>query len=795
MTVDDFFHLVYEVLGEHRYPNCEQRECLAADPTAPLLIGAGPGTGKTTVLVLRALRHVLVDQIPPQGVTITTFTRKAAKEIRTRLIDWGTPLIEQLLRQESDTEFKEFLRLLDINRFVTGTLDSLCEEALSVTRDPREPPPTVIETFAANHILSRRGEIYNESQLNDPTLPQYLSVYTNTGDVPTTLGGMTTVIRTLVDRFIQDDVDLTAFSTAPSDQQARMTIRRIYERYTGYLRDTNQLDFASLERAFLERLIANRLSELTNELSALLVDEYQDTNPLQESIYFELVKRSDAYFTVVGDDDQSLYRFRGATIDLFRDFSSRAPAAIGARSVTLHYLTRNYRSTPDIVTFVNSFIQNDGDFAQARIQPSKPPIFTENSPNRIPILGMFRPSSELLASDLADFLHRVFRNGGWPATDELPEPIRCASDAGDFGDAVLISHTVNEFRRPFKDQAIKPRFPWLLRGELRSRGVECFNPRGRALKDVREVEELLGLVLECLDPSSPNEPQGRLVAGMHVTNAARNVFRSWRHAAQTVLEANPAPVNKQTLRGIVTGWRAFTQDGTGGSREWPVLDVFYGFVPWIEPFQDDPEHQVYLEAITRCAAQAATFSSYGALLLRDQPDRDRSIQAVVRDVLAPIAEDLVDVDEDIIPSIPRDRFNIMTIHQAKGLEFPLVIVDVSSDFLGNYSAQRFRRFPDQPSSIARLEDDLSEFTPIGPVRTRRSAIHRTFEDLIRLYYVAYSRPQSVLMLVGLTKCLQYRTTIRHVATFWRQRDDWPWRHPAHSGKPPSLADNLPFVTI
>jgi len=115
-----------------------------------------------------------------------------------------------------------------------------------------------------------------------------------------------------------------------------------------------------------------------------------------------------------------------------------------------------------------------------------------------------------------------------------------------------------------------------------------------------------------------------------------------------------------------------------------VLDILYSFLPWMPSFQDDPEHQVYLEAVSRAAAQAGTFSPYRSLVLIDEPHRTRSIESTIRDILAPIADDLVEVDEDIMASVPRDRLNIMTIHQAKGLEYPLVIVDVASDFKTNH---------------------------------------------------------------------------------------------------------------
>ena len=79
---------------------------------------------------------------------------------------------------------------------------------------------------------------------------------------------------------------------------------------------------------------------------------------------------------------------------------------------------------------------------------------------------------------------------------------------------------------------------------------------------------------------------------------------------------------------------------------------------------------------------------------REQGDHVRlSRLSLVRDALLPIAENEVEVDEDIIPSIPRDRLQLMTIHQAKGLEFPFVIVDVGSQFRQNSPKQRFFKIP------------------------------------------------------------------------------------------------------
>ena len=78
-TLEDFPALVAEALSTHR-PNERQRDAIGANPDVPLLVVAGPGTGKTTTLVLRALRFTFVDGIAPEDILITTFTEKAGRE-------------------------------------------------------------------------------------------------------------------------------------------------------------------------------------------------------------------------------------------------------------------------------------------------------------------------------------------------------------------------------------------------------------------------------------------------------------------------------------------------------------------------------------------------------------------------------------------------------------------------------------------------------------------------------------------------------------------------------------------
>lgn len=174
------------------------------------------------------------------------------------------------------------------------------------------------------------------------------------------------VVRPIVDRFIHDRVDVGAYRASALNTTAKEAIAASHDAYRAALAQTSQMDFALLEDAFLERMSNGELDEAVLTWKAVLVDEYQGTNPLQESIYFEFVRRSTAALSVVGDDDQSLYRFRGATVELFTRFVTRLHAATG-RQAHAEYLFQNYRSTPEVIKFFNDFILEDPGFGPARI--------------------------------------------------------------------------------------------------------------------------------------------------------------------------------------------------------------------------------------------------------------------------------------------------------------------------------------------------------------------------------------------------------------------------------------------
>ena len=778
ISISEFLDAVTTVALQGRRPNIRQEECIKHPLSSGLMIVAGPGSGKTTVLVLRALRHMLVDRMPPDSIVITTFTRKAAGELSSRLIGWGLKLIEHFLseaRKRGDHVDELWLDSLDVNAIQAGTLDSFCQQWLSKTRIVGSPAPVMVEEFAANFVYRRKvfAPIYRAGA--QAQLDPYLAQYNYELQPPRNQSEAGELSITLNNRLIQDLVDIAAFAKSGSSQAIQA---QLLANYRQHLKGQQLFDFSFCAEHVLASLRAGTLYAQLTPMQALLIDEYQDTNPLQEAIYFELAKASDCALTIVGDDDQALYRFRGATVELFTSFQQRYPANVAGAGSNLVYLVTNHRSTPEIVDFFNAYSVHDGDFVTARVA-GKPAIQHFNPSRGVPILGMFRDTIDDLSTDLTQLLVDVFTGLGRPIPGS-GVTLRGSQEGGAIGDAVLLASSVREYKDDSQG-GLNERLPAQMRIKLEAAGLGVFNPRGQDLRDILNVQRLLGLVLLCLDASDSIE------TNMYLTRDTRRYIPQWRAAGQAFIKTNPKPFSRKASLGTyVDDWRRRRASSGDWPDEIPLLDLLYKLIVWMPEFQRDPEHLVYLEAIMRCVVQGAHYSSYGFAILNKAPHDVRTRSVVVSDLLSPIAEKAIDVDEDLLFTVPRNRLSIMTIHQSKGLEYPLVIVDVGSEFKTNHAKQAFRRFPRTPSNTVLLESSLAPFTQVGPLRTARTDVGRTFDDLMRLYYVAFSRAQVALLLVGLTKSIEYATSVQNVATFWTRGGVWTWRRdnpPLRRGTP------------
>ena len=758
---------VTTVLG--RELNQQQIVAVEAPSDRSLFLVAGPGSGKTTVLALRVLKLILVDEVEPTAVIATTFTRKAAKELRSRILGWGDQLRAQLLSSDVSLEEKARIANIDFNAVWTGTFDSFAETVLGEYRAPGAQPPAVVEEFVAQALMLRQG-LFDQQRFRDNDLTDYLALLRG-GRFGLTTAAKASMLNDIRQRILHDDVDLPAY-LSPSEVICGLCsihphpgvamIGDALASYERFLTGAGIVDYAALEFTLLQQMRSGGLDSFLGTIEHVLVDEYQDTNLLQEQIYFNIARRAlprGGSITVVGDDDQALYRFRGATVDLSRDYPNRASRELGLTPSTI-FLLDNYRSTNAIVDFCNDYVTLDSQFQRVRVA-NKPPIRpSRDASHNVAVLGMFRDTVGELARDLASFVGSIFTGGGYRVpSGELIQ----ADPDGNVGDCALLTFSPAE-RKNGRD-----RLPRLLRQELSTlpAPMSLFNPRGTDLADIPAVRQLCGLTLECIDPA------GNVQAGMRtLPRATTAILDAWRSDALSYASSLPPPV-RASLESYLASWQARVPRSVSN---WPdriaLADLVYKLVTWIPLMQRDVEGLVHFEAVLRTITEAARFSTYsGSIVFRDDTWQERSIRAAIRDIFSPLADGAIDIDEDLLDTLPLDRLNVLSIHQSKGLEFPLVIVDVGSDFTRNHAAQAFQRFPADGALTHRLEDELRLFSR-SLVRPNRSGQDRAFDDLIRSYFVAFSRTQDVLLLVGLTPVADGR--VRSIATGWDRTGTFRW---------------------
>ena len=430
---------------------------------------------------------------------------------------------------------------------------------------------------------------------------------------------------------------------------------------------------------------------------------------------------------------------------------------------------------------MSNFATLDKGYQSVRVA-GKPRLRSPKASNlELPILGIFRETRQELARELAAFVHAVTRGKGYSLPRGQVVQVDRAN-GGDVGDIALLCSSPQEY-----NVADDPRLPKLLKDELAALTpkIPVFNPRGQDFSGLPQVRRLGGLLLCCLDRNADAED----VVAKGLGQAIRDEFQSWAQETEAWLKSGKAP---EELVIFVDRWsnRSPGCEGYVWPKNTPAIDLVYALVHWLPEMYDDPEGQVYLEVFTRQLGAAEQVSGFKARVIYDPADLKLTLTSVghlLLYFLGPIAAGTAKVDEDLIESFPRNRLNVLSIHQSKGLEFPLVIVDVGSDFpptskfpKGHYG-HAFKRFPVRASTPHNLEDLMRPYSPLASLK--RDPVDRAFDDLYRQFFVAFSRPQDVLLLVGLNSSKPGVGTIRNVATGWDRDEMNHWQ------------PNPPFVDI
>lgn len=773
ISYEEFEDIVVNILKRDISSNQQQKEAILTPSNESLFIVAGPGSGKTTVMVLKILKYIFVDDIAPNEIISTTFTRKAADEIYSRILSWGDEIKKYILENTATDDFNEIAKRLvkvdkiDFNQIMVGTIDSVAEELIRIHKDPGTNLPVVIEGFVAKSAMVNSGLLKNDRYLNQD-LQEYLKSFTNRDklDDPEKMGK---ILLEMKDRLYYDQVDYHEFYDKVKDGGGAKEALDAIADYKADLESRNIIDFPMLESNFLNRLKNGKLDMFLDEVKIILVDEYQDTNLIQEDIYFTIAKaaiRNGGSITVVGDDDQSLYRFRGATVDLFTNFKQRAKDALGINVKEIN-LTTNYRSSENIINHCNKFVELDKKYQKARVEAKPRIIAPDFKKDKMPILGMFRNNTEILSKDLARLLGKLINRGEVEVKvqkiinnnplaqktldDNNKKPrkvekikLKLDENYGSASDIAVLTYSPKEINHG------SYMFPYYLRKQLAKQKppVYVFNPRGEDLQDVREVAIFCGLILECIDPEGKIQDSEKKLPSL----AKRNM-RKWRLEARDFIKMNPEPHSPMTLGEFVNAWQTRTPVNIE-NNEWPesasLMELAYKLITWIEDLQEDVEGIVYLEAITQTITQTGFFNVFKGHILFNEKEK-ASILEAIWNIFVPIATGGVEIDEALLETLPSDRINIMSIHQSKGLEFPMVVVDVGSKFKKNDARHQKLRFPKLPPKHDSLEDLIRSNSSLG--KSERMENDRAFDDLTRLYFVAFSRAENVLLLVGLNNSI------------------------------------------
>ena len=704
------------------------QKAILSHKEGPAWVMAGPGSGKTQMLALLVLRLLYVSDDPIQmetvgadSIFVTTFTKKAARNLQDRIGQYRSKLLQR---------FPE-LEAIDISKLRIGTLHGLCNDILQELRAPNYQNVRLMDDFEQALFVREHMSLVKQPDAQTEMafwgafefmfLPYQWQV---TRSYPPNRWLSTDNLVVLLNRIADDRVSTSGLRSSGSHMSL---LADLYDEYIQHLEANFRCDFTQLQVRFLQFLqdpVGISFRDGTNVATGqgikwVLVDEYQDTNPVQEEIYFQLAKSS-GNLVVVGDDDQAMYRFRGGSVECMVTFDHACQVFLGVpkSNVGRYNLVDNFRSHPSIVKFFNDYINGFTVMSTPNARAPKPPI-TAKRPHDGRYPAVVRLEGNSLANVAAKFAAQV----------------KALEDGGvvnDLSECCLLLKSTRE--SPYNASSYVE--------ALKAVDIPVYNPRNKAFAAQEEVQGLLGGILAildhdrrfALDPSNRGVPDGE--AGVRQTfdelALQYHGLRSYIDDAVSSLRSNPGKyldANLQELAYYLISLEPFStwqNDSVRRVRMGKITALLEAFssMPVMDPATGQPRQNVSRGRIRSSSqfpgeAQSEWLGSFYNLFLGH--------------VLETGFDD--EEDDDII--VPPKMFPIMTMHQAKGLEFPFVFVgSLREDARVGPSHQLESLFSVHSQNPARSGNLVS-------------ASDRAEMDLIRQYYVAYSRAKYALILVGL----------------------------------------------
>lgn len=382
----------------------------------PLLVLAGPGSGKTRVISRRIASLVLRSGIPPWNVLAITFTNKAAGEMRDR--------VAKLVSERQ-------ARALTVSTF-----HALCARILRDHADRLELPKgySIYDTADQKRAITQAQEDLELNPKNFPP-PQMLGTISNAKN---------------------DLLDAEGYAANASDYYSR-TVAKVYRKYEQILKRNGAVDFDDLLMLTVRLMRDHRdvLEGLRERYQYVLIDEYQDTNHAQFMIANALAAEH-KNLMVTGDPDQSIYGWRGANIKNILEFETRFGEAKVVR------LEQNYRSTGRILEAADALIQNNAARKHKR-------LWTELDPGE-PIQCLTVDDERHEAQWLVDTFTRLHDEGGL-AWGEM-----------------AVFYRMNSLSRAVEEALLRAAIPYQI-------------ARGTAFYDRKEIKDAMAYLRTIANPS------------------------------------------------------------------------------------------------------------------------------------------------------------------------------------------------------------------------------------------------------------------------------------------------------
>ena len=561
--------------------NERQKEAVLATE-GPVLVLAGAGSGKTTVLVNRIAYMISEKHIRPWNILAITFTKKAAREMKDR--------IERLL---GDTAKDMWI----------GTFHSVCVrilrsciDLLGYSRDF-----VIYDTADTKTVMK---ECLRELDIDEKSFPvrNVLSIISNAKN---------------------DLMDAATFENVYKSDYRMSIIAKIYYRYQTKLRKNNAVDFDDIILNTVKILSENPdvLSKYQDKFQYILVDEYQDTNNSQY-LLINLLAQANRNLCVVGDDDQSIYKFRGANIGNILNFEDDYS---DVQKITLD---QNYRSTQNILDAANSVISNN----KGRMGKS---LWTSNGDgNKV---FVYTGTNEY---DEARYIARQIK--------------KHFDEQGSFSDCAILYRT-NAQSRVIEEMLMRESVPYKVLSGLR-------------FYDRKEIKDIIAYLRVVYNPNDDvslariiNEPKRKI--GNATLEKARNIAREKETSLYDVIShADDYPEFKTAIKKLLS-FSEIIQSLIKLKDTVTIEDLTgrilndTGYMPALV-MEDTTESKTRIENLGEFISVITEFEK--------NEETGNTLGEFLENIS--LVSDIDGYDEN------EDSAVLMTIHSAKGLEFPIVFL-------------------------------------------------------------------------------------------------------------------------